>query len=187
MTVHAETRGFTLIEMMIVAVLTAVVALGIVMFSKSTNDAYDSVQAGTSANFALRRALTLISDGLRESNATKIVVTDNDGTAWDSMVFQVPVSYENATVQWGAAGTVNWNVRILVEDGWLIRRVTDGTGTPMRTDEVLARDVDDWFEGEKGFAVQTADGLYQITLRVTGERGTRAWRRTETTSVQVRN
>ena len=187
MKVQARQRGFTLVETMIVAALSALLLLGAVMLAKSSNDSYESVQEDTTANFSLRRALTLISDDMRQSNTMKIVVTDNDSTAWDRLDLQVPVSYAASAITWGAAGTADWHERILVEDGWLIRRVVDATGTPQRTDEVLARDVDGFLNGEKGFAVTTADGLYCISLRVTLKRGTRVWRRTETTSVQVRN
>lgn len=185
MTVRAEQRGFTLIEMAFVAILVSLITLGVIMFTQSTNDANNSVQEAANVNFSLRRALTLISDDLRQSNATKIVVTE--GAEWDRIDFQVPVAYVGSTVTWGAMDTADWHVRILVEDGWLVRRVVDATGTPMRTDEVLAREVDGLFDGQKGFSVTAGEGLYQISLRVTGERGTREWRRTETTSVQVRN
>lgn len=133
----------------------------------------------------MRQALNRISDDLRQSAASIISITS--GVHHDSLDVQVPISQAGSTVSWGAAGTAGWHIRILVEDGWLIRRITDAGGIPQRTDEVLARHVDDQFEGVKGFSVTEAAGLYTIMVRVTAERKQRVWRRTETTSVSTRN
>lgn len=177
--------GFTLIEVAIAAALSGIILITIVILTTSTNDAYNTVREDTDANFSLRQALNQVSDDLRQSSSSIIGITP--GVDHDSIDLQVPISQAGSTVNWGAVGTVGWHIRILVEDGWLIRRVVDGTGIPQRTDEVLARDVDNLFEGEKGFTVTAADGLYQITLRVTAQRKQRTWRRTETTSVSTRN
>ena len=177
--------GFTLVELTIVAVIAGVLLLAIVLLTSTTNDAYNTVSEDTNANFSLRQALNRISDDLRQSSSDMITITS--GYDHDSVDLQVPISQEGSTVNWGAAGTVGWHVRILVEDGWLIRRVVDGGGIPQRTDEVLARHMDDWLEGEKGFSVVQTDQLYQITVRVVAQRKQRTWRRTETTSVVTRN
>ena len=177
--------GFTLIEMAIVAVISSVILIVIVILTTSTDDAYNMVQQDTDANFSLRQALNRISDDLRQSSSSIISITE--GFDHDSVDLQVPISQDGSTVNWGAAGTVGWHSHILVEDGWLIRRVTDGAGIPQRMDEVLARNVDNQFDAEKGFSVTQVGGLYQIGLRVTARRGERIWRRRETTSVSTRN
>ena len=177
--------GFTLVEVAIVAVLSGILLITIMILTTSTNDAYNTVREDTEANFSLRQALNQISDDLRQSSSSIISITP--GVDHDSIDLQVPISQAGSTVNWGAAGTVGWHVRVLVEDGWLIRRVVDGGGIPQRTDEVLARNVDDWLEGEKGFSVVQTDQLYQITVRVVAQRKQRTWRRTETTSVVTRN
>jgi len=177
--------GFTLIELAIVAVIAAVLLLTMVLVTTSTNDAYNTVREDTDANFSLRQALNRISDDLRQSSTSIISVTS--GVDYDSVDLQVPISQVGTTINWGAAGTVGWHIRILVEDGWLIRRVVDAGGIPKRTDEVLARNVDSLFQGQKGFSVTQTSGLYQVSLRVTADRGERTWRRTETTAVLTRN
>ena len=156
------------------------------LLTTSTNDAYNTVQEDTDANFSLRQALTRVSDDLRQSSASIIQITS--GVDSDSIDLQMPISQVGTTVNWGAAGTAGWHVRIMVDDNrWLIRRVVDADNISQQTDVVLARDVDTLFQGQKGFSVTPTDGLYQISLRVTAQRGERVWRRTETTSVQTRN
>lgn len=179
--------GFTLLEVAIVTVIATLLLMTIVVLTTSTNDAYDTVREDTEANFSLRRTLNRISDDMRQSSSSMIKIATDPDNNHDSLDLQMPVSQEDSTVNWGAAGTVGWHIHILVEDGWLIRRVTDGAGIPQRTDEVLARSVDNQFDGEKGFSVTEVGGLYQITLRVTARRGERIWRRRETTSVSTRN
>lgn len=183
-TLHRQ-LGFTLIEVAIVAAIASILLLGIAMMVRSTNDAYSTVSEDTDANFSLREALNRMSDEMRQSNTTVIQITP--GTNYDSIDLQMPVSYAGSAVSWGAAGTQGWHLRYLVENGWLIRRVVDGTGTVKQTDQVLARNVDTLFGGQKGFSVTATGGLYQISLRVTAQRGARTWRRTETTSVTTRN
>jgi len=177
--------GFTLVEIAIVAALMGVLMLGIMVLTGTTQDAYHTVQQDTDANFSLRQALNRMSDDLRQSSSSIIVITE--GSDHDSIDLQVPISKDGSTVNWGAAGAVGLHIRIFVEDGWLIRRVVDAGGTPMRTDEVLARNVDDLYLGEKGFRVTESDGLYTITVRVTASRQQHTWRRTETTSISTRN
>ena len=177
--------GFTLIEVAIVGIIVGFLVMSIMVLTGSTQDAYQTVQEDTDANFSLRRALNRISDDLRQSSTSIIQITE--GTDHDSIDLQVPISKVGSTVNWGAAGVVGLHIRILVENGWLIRRVVDADGTPMRTDEVLARNVDDLYMGQKGFSVTESDGLYIISLRVTAKRHQRIWRRTETTSVSTRN
>jgi len=185
MKVRSCQAGFTLMEVAIVAVIVGVLLVTIVMLTTRTQEAYTTVREDTEANFSLRQALNRISDDLRQSSSDIIHITT--GPDHDSIDLQVPISQDGSTVNWGAVGTVGWHIRFLVEDGWLIRRVVDSGGIPQRTDEVLARNVDDWFMGAKGFSVAESDGLYQITLRVTAERRQRIWRRSETTSVSTRN
>jgi prepilin-type N-terminal cleavage/methylation domain-containing protein len=185
MTERSLQAGFTLIELAIVATIAAVLLLAMMLLTSSTNDAYNTVQEDTEANFSLRQALSRVSDDLRQSSTSIIQITS--GVDYDSVDLQVPISQAGSTITWGAAGTAGWHIRILVENGWLIRRVVDAGGIPKRTDEVLARNVDSLFQGQKGFSVTKTDGPYQITVRVTAERGERTWRRTETTSVLTRN
>lgn len=172
-------------ELMIVAIIAGVILTTVAALSIRTQEAYTSVREDTDANFSLRRALNRISDDMRQSSSSIIVVTP--GTHHDSVDLQVPLSQAGSTVSWGAAGNVGWHIRILVENGQLIRRVVDGGGTLMRTDEVLANNVDSLFGVVKGFSVTNTDGLYQISLRVTAQQKERIWRRTETTSVSTRN
>ena len=139
----------------------------------------------TEANFSLRRALDRMADELRQSASSAITVTT--GVNHDEIDLQVPVSKVGDTVSWGAQGQVGWHVLILVENNVLIRRVVDGGGIPRRVDETLAMNVDDFFDGQKGFSVTQNDGLYVIALRVVARRNERTWRRSETTSVTTRN
>ena len=179
--------GFTLIETAIVGVIAGVMLLTVALLTSSTNDAYKTVQEDTDANFSLRQALTRIGDDLRQSDSAFIVLTL--GTNYDSIDVQMPVSYLNSTVTWGANGTAGWHVKILVDTnyGWLVRRVTDANGIQKVVDQVLASNVDTLNGGVKGFSVTGANGLYTISLRVVAQRGVTVWRRTETTSVQTRN
>jgi prepilin-type N-terminal cleavage/methylation domain-containing protein len=185
MSVRHRQSGFTLVEVAIVAAIAGILLIGMAMMVRSTNEAYTTVSEDTDANFSLRQALNRISDEMRQSNTSVVQITS--GTDYDSIDLQVPVSYAGSTVSWGAAGTAGWHIRYLVEDGWLIRRIVDGTGTVKQTDQVLARNVDVLFGGQKGFSVTASGGLYQITVRVTAQRGARVWRRMETTSVTTRN
>jgi len=187
MTKRSLSAGFTLIETAVVAVIAGVMLLIVVFLTGSTNNAYKTVQEDTDANFGLRQALTRIGDDLRQSNASFIVITP--GTDYDSIDVQMPVSYLNSTVTWGANGTAGWHVKILVDAnyGWLVRRVTDAAGVPQTVDQVLAANVDTLNGGVKGFSVTGANGLYTISLRVVSQCGVTVWRRTETTSVQTRN
>ena len=172
-------------DMLIVAAIASLLLISIVVLTTSTQDAYDTVRADTEANFSLRQALNRVSDDLRQSSSSIISITE--GFDHDSVDLQVPISQDGSTVSWGAAGTVGWHIHILVEDGWLIRRVTDGAGIPQRVDEVLARNVDNQFDGHKGFSVTQFVELYVISVRVTAGRKQRIWRRSETTSVSTRN
>jgi len=185
MRIRTTQGAFTLIEILIVAAISTVLLFAVIMLTTSTQDAYTTVREDTDANFSLRQALNRVSEDLRQSSTEMIEITD--GYTHDSISLQVPISVEGSTVNWGAAKTVGLHINILVEDGFLVRRVVDGLGTPMRTDEILARDVDDMFMGVKGFRVTETDGLYTISIRVTANRGQRVWRRTETTSVSTRN
>lgn len=177
--------GFTLIELLIVSAIAGVLFIAIAHTVRSMNDAYTTVAHDMDANFSLRQALNCLSDEIRQSNASHIVITT--GADDDGIDIQLQVSYAASTVNWGAAGTQGWHIRYLVEDGWLVRRVVDGTGTVKQTDQVLARNVDAAFDGEKGFSVTANEGRYEIALRVTSQRGARLWRRTEKTSVTTRN
>ncbi|KPJ52867.1 MAG: hypothetical protein AMS16_05835 [Planctomycetes bacterium DG_58] len=179
--------GFTLIEVAIVAIISGLLLITVVVLTTSTDEAYDTVRQDTEANFSVREALNRVSDDLRQSSSSIIKITSDPDNNHDIIDLQVPVSQDGSTVNWGAAETVGWHIHILVEDGWLIRRVTDGAGIPQQTDEVLARNVDSQFEGEKGFSVTPIGSIYVITVRVTAERKQRIWRRTETTSVSTRN
>ncbi|HUW56246.1 MAG TPA: prepilin-type N-terminal cleavage/methylation domain-containing protein [Planctomycetota bacterium] len=187
MKARSRQAGFTLVEVAIVAIISSILLITIIVLTASSNDAYLTVREDTDANFSLRQALNRISDDLRQSSSSIIHITSDPDNNHDIVDLQVPISQDGSTVNWGAEGTIGWHIHIQVEDGWLIRRVTDGVGIPQRMDEVLARDVDNLFDGQKGFGVTEAAGLYTITLRVIAERKQLVWRRTETTSVSTRN
>ena len=180
-----EQSGFTMVEVLIAAAICVVILVTVMTLTVSTRDAYETVSEDTDANFSLRQALNRISDDLRQSSTSIIEITE--GFEQDRIDVQVPISAEGSTVNWGAAGAVGLHINFVVEDGVLVRRVVDGIGTVMRTDEVLARNVDGLFMGDKGFRVTEEDGLYTISIRVRANRGERVWRRTETTSVSTRN
>lgn len=185
MSIRKAEAGFTLVEIIIVAAIASVLLMVVVALTTSTNDAYNTVREDTEANYSLRQALNRVSDDLRQSSASIIKITS--GTDADSIDLQVPISETGTAVNYGANGQLGWHIKILVENGWLIRRITDSVGTVKIVDTVLARDVDALHMGQKGFSVVKNVGLYQITLRVTGQRNHRIWRRTETTSIVTRN
>ncbi len=182
---NRSNKGFTLLELAIVGLIAGIIFAAAALLMTSTDDAYNTVREDTEANFSLRRALNRVADELRQSASSVITVTA--GFNHDQIDLQVPVSKVGDTVNWGAAGQVGWHVRVLVEDGVLIRRVVDGSGIQQRVDETLATDVDDFFDGQKGFSVTQNDGLYVIALRVVARRNEREWRRSEITSVTTRN
>ncbi len=186
---RAARGGFTLVEVMIASALVAVIALAVVVLATSSNNAVTTAQESTDSNFSLRQALGRISNDLRQSSPPAITIVP--GTDYDSVDLQMPVSYTGSTITWGASGIAGWHVQVLVDGdyGHLVRRVVDSAGTRTTADEVLARNVDASFEGFKGFSVVTDnDGLYQVSLRVVAQSGHGpAWRRTETTTVHVRN
>ncbi len=91
---------------------------------------------------------------------------------------------------WGAAGTAGWHVKYFVDGdcNQLVRRVTDGAGLPRQVDQVLARNVDASYGGVGGFTVVTDNcGTYQVSLRVLVRSDQTVWRRSESTTVHVRN
>ncbi len=181
----SHNSGFSLLEMVIALAIFSLLMIGIITMTMSTEEAYVTIREDTEANYSLRQALTRISNDLRQSSTSIVVITP--GAAHDKVEFQLPISQTGSTITWGAEGQPGWRVLIFVEEGMLIRRVVDAEGMKMRMDTILARDVDDLFEGEKGFSITTTFGLCQIALRVTAERKGRTWRRSETTSVAPRN
>ena len=186
MTVKRSNAGFKLVEVIIVLAIASVLLLAVTVITQRTNEAYVTVQEDTDANFSLRMALAVVSDDIRQSNASHVVITA--GTNFDCVDIQVPVTYASSTVTWGAAGTSGWHIRYLVDSSNnLIRRVVNATGVQQQVDKVLARNVDAALSGVAGFDVTLVSGLYQITVRVVATRGTTVWRRTESTCVNTRN
>ena len=177
--------GFTLLELLIAAVIASVILMSVVSLIIRTGDAYKTIQQDTGANFSLRQTLNEVSDLVRQSSTSMVVITN--GTHHDSIDLQVPVSQAASTVQWGARGQAGWHAIVLVEEGTLLIRFVNGGGVKQTTDRTLAHNVDNLFEGEKGFSIAENDGLYVISVRVTAQQKGRTWRRSETTSVSVRN
>ncbi len=178
--------GFKLVEVIIVLAIASVILLAVTVIVQRTNEAYVTVQEDTDANFSLRQALALVSDDMRQSNPAHIIITQ--GTNFDCVDIQVPVSYASSTVTWGAAATSGYHILYLVDtSNNLVRRIVDGSGVQKQVDKVLARNVDAAYSGAAGFDVSLVSGLYQVTVRVVAMRGSTVWRRTETTCVNTRN
>lgn len=179
-------NGFTLIEVAIVVTILGVVLLAAVMLARGTQGAYESLSQDTELNFYLRRALEKMTDELRRCTLAQITIENSDPGA-DAVEFSLPLGVSTDTVIWGAEGQPGWRVRFLVEDGVLVRRVVDGTGTIRTMDQVLATGVDGLRDGRKGFSVAGSDSLFTLSLRLVTRDHGRQWRREISTAVSLRN
>ena len=166
--------------------ILGVMLMAVMVFTRSTQNAYESVSQDTELTFNTRRAVERIADDLRRSDADHVTV-DHTNPDYDSVELQVPLLMKAGTVEWGAEREVGWKIQYLVEDGNLIRRVVDASGVRMRMDEVLAVRVDSLWDGKKGFSITENGDLLTLTVRVVSRDSGRRWWRQITTAVSLRN
>ncbi|MFH0940582.1 MAG: prepilin-type N-terminal cleavage/methylation domain-containing protein [Candidatus Omnitrophota bacterium] len=102
-------KGYTLVEVMVVMFILAVLAGGIFMVMSSGRQSWDISEARTALQLELRKALLRISDDLKQSSMNRTFIdpglTTNfpTGVVYPAIYFKVPQGISNAT------GAVVWN------------------------------------------------------------------------------
>ncbi len=182
---HAQS-GFSLIEVAIVFVIASVILATAMLFTRTTDDAYDTASASADVSFGIRRALEAVSFDVRRSDVDHVTI-DNSDVAFDQLELQLPVSVESGAVVWGVSGNAGWKIRYFVDENTLIRRVVAEDGTITQMDRTIAENLDPDFAAGKGFAVSLNGTLVTLSVRLVGTRGERTWSRELTTSVSLRN
>jgi len=87
-------KGFTFIEIMVVAAISSVVAAGVFLVTSSTRSTWNSSDALIQLQQELRKAMTAISDELRETSVSKLYIDSslsqpfpNNGVSYNSITF----------------------------------------------------------------------------------------------------
>ena len=102
-------KGYTLVEVMVVMFILSVLAGGIFMALSSGRQSWDISEARTALQLELRKALLRISDDLKQSSMNRTFIdpglTTNfpTGVAYQAIYFKVPQGISNAT------GAIEWN------------------------------------------------------------------------------
>jgi len=182
----AAEGGFTIVELLEGAVILLVILLVGAGLANQASSAWHNVFHDTHAVHGARQGLARVAEDLRRSSAA-VVTVDASGADADTLTYQLPVGRSGSTVLWGAEDDEDWQVRVAVENGRLLRTVLDGAGTPQNQPQVLATRVDDLFEGTKGFSVTVNGRLISIRVRTRAQSRGRTWRKAADTSVWVRN
>ena len=157
--------GFNLIEVAIVLAIFSVIILAVAVITRTTDHAYQSTVESSNVTFHIRRALEMMTDEIRRSDAVHVTV-DNSGAQYDAVELELPIAVSDGDVVWGASSRIGWKIQYLVEEGALIRRVTNAGGIIMEMDQVMAVNVHDDATTGKGFSVTRNGSLYTIGLRL---------------------
>ena len=102
-------KCYTLVEIMVVMFILAVLAGGIFMVMSSGRQSWDISEARTALQLELRKAMSRISDDLKQSSVNQAFIdsglTTNflTGVAYPAIYFKVPQGINNAT------GAIEWN------------------------------------------------------------------------------
>lgn len=102
-------KGYTLVEVMVVMFILAVLSGGIFMVMSSGRQSWDISEARTALQLELRKAMSRISDDLKQSSVNQAFIdsglTTNfpTGVSYPAIYFKVPQGISNAT------GAIEWN------------------------------------------------------------------------------
>lgn len=123
-------KGYTLVEVMVVMFILAVLAGGMFMVMSSGRQTWDLSEARTALQLELRKAMSRISDDLKQSSTNQTFIDSGltiqfpTGLAYSAIYFKVPQGISNAT------GAIEWNsssVSYALGNNTVIRTVT-GSG-----------------------------------------------------------
>lgn len=117
-------KGYTLIEILIVAAIVTIVSSGIFMSLRSSKQAWDSLEVRTALQMELRKAISRISDDLRQTSMDQIFSDSgmttplSFGGVHSEIYFHLPQGV-NPT------GTISWDtthpVSYVLLDGMITR------------------------------------------------------------------
>ncbi|OIO35727.1 MAG: hypothetical protein AUJ74_05065 [Candidatus Omnitrophica bacterium CG1_02_44_16] len=102
-------KGYTLVEIMVVMFILAVLAGAVFMVMSSGRQIWDTSEARTALQLELRKTLLRISDDLKQSSVNQIFIDAGlttefpTGTAYQAIYFKVPQGISNST------GAIEWN------------------------------------------------------------------------------
>ena len=206
--------GFTLIELMIGAVLTGIVLGSVILATKQSTAAFRRNAANSALDANVARALNKIERELAASSAADFAALTGPGVWQDAAEVQVALDYVAGAVVWGptvrlaleyAPGEldngVDDNSDGLIDEGVIVRIENPGAGNEQRV--VIAKGISEFLEGEldnaaddngngladeRGLSFELVDGA--LNVRISMERigpDERLMVRTLETSLAIRN
>ena len=166
--------GFTLIELMLAMAILSMVGGGVFLFVSQSSKSWDAIRQESEMMAQLRRASEDINLNLMQSSALVITIDKGGSSHWDTVEFQIPVSFAGGAIIWGADGNAGWKYRYAVvtetDKDNLYRMTFNGPTEVKRL--LLLGGIDRAQGGKKGaiFTLNTVSGKSRVDSEVRGKR-----------------
>ncbi|HPF14851.1 MAG TPA: prepilin-type N-terminal cleavage/methylation domain-containing protein [Planctomycetota bacterium] len=187
--------GFTLIEVIIAAVIMSLIGIGLTQGLHLANQTHESVTQHSHLNRDVRKAVSKLRNEFQSTSESRLTLA-LDGEGNQVLTLQVPVDsgfgvYDRALgstpAEWNRDG---WSLRYLVQmnavgERELVRQILDAGGTVQRQSALASRLLtNDDLEGP-GFSVAQTGDVWEIRLATRMEESNGVY--TETFHVRLRN
>lgn len=198
--------GFTLVELAVALLVTAVVGTAIVSLVDVSRKGARTVHSETAAGRALRAAAEQVARDLRQTSQPQLTITTLADQNHEITLRQ-PVSVTAGVVSWGVYDPVlgpdtaartkpGWSLRYTVRtvlldggvvDRQLVRQILDTAGK-VRHERPILRHLEQGFAADPGFRVEQSGVLWKVTISArTGTGGAGAPVRSLSFDVALRN